>query len=166
MPDLITFRAPAASDAADLWRLARDSGSLDLNSPYAYLMWCTDFADTAVVAADGDAVVGFVVGHRPPTEPACAFVWQVAVADTMRGHGLGRRLLLAFLDQPGNRGARWLTATVTPSNGASLALFRGTAAHLGVGCTEHERFPAGVFPAEAGGHESEIAVRIGPLPAD
>ena len=83
MPDLITFRGPAASDAADLWRLARDSGSLDLNSPYAYLMWCTDFADTAVVATDGDEVVGFVVGHRPPTDPDSAFVWQVAVAALM-----------------------------------------------------------------------------------
>ena len=166
MVELITFRAPAASDAADLWRLARDSGSLDLNSPYAYLMWCTDFADTAVVAADGEEVVGFVVGHRPPSDPDSAFVWQVAVADDQRGRGLGRRLLLAFLDQPGNRDARWLTATVTPSNTASLALFRGAAAHLDVDCAERERFPASVFPAEAGDHEPEVALRIGPLPAD
>ena len=165
MADLITFRAPAADDAADLWRLARDS-SLDLNSPYAYLMWCTDFADTAVVATDGDAVAGFVVGHRPPTDPDAAFVWQVAVAGSQRGRGLGRRLLLAFLDQPGNRGARWLTATVTPSNAASLALFRGTATHLGVDCDERERFAADVFPTEAGDHEPEVALRIGPLPAD
>jgi L-2,4-diaminobutyric acid acetyltransferase len=55
MSDVVTFRAPVASDAADLWRLARDSGSLDLNSPYAALLWCTDFADTTVVLTDGDA---------------------------------------------------------------------------------------------------------------
>ncbi|MBS3941543.1 MAG: diaminobutyrate acetyltransferase [Actinobacteria bacterium] len=162
----MTFRAPAASDAAGLWRLARDSGSLDLNSPYAYLMWCTDFADSAVVAADGDEIAGFVVGHRPPTGPDAAFVWQVAVARSQQGSGLGRRLLLAFLDRPGNRDAHWLTATVTPSNAASLALFRGTAAHLGVACEERERFPVAVFPAEAGDHEPEVALRIGPLPAD
>ncbi|MEX2504599.1 MAG: diaminobutyrate acetyltransferase [Egicoccus sp.] len=166
MTDLITFRAPAAADAAGLWRLTRDSGSLDLNSPYAYLMWCTDFADSAVVATDGDEVVGFVVGHRPPTDPACAFVWQVAVAGSQQGRGLGRRLLLAFIDQPGNRDARWLTATVTPSNAASLALFRGTAAHLGVDCAEDERFAADVFPTEAGDHEPEVELRIGPLRAD
>lgn len=166
MPDVITFRAPAADDAADLWRLVRDAGSLDLNSPYAYLMWCTDFADTAVVAVDADEIVGFVVGHRPPTAREHAFVWQVAVAPSQRGRGLGRRLLLAFLDRPGNLGARWLTATVTPSNAASLALFRGTAAHLGVGCDERERFPAALFPAEAGQHDPEVALRLGPLPAD
>ncbi|MFA9444777.1 diaminobutyrate acetyltransferase [Egicoccus sp. AB-alg6-2] len=166
MVDLITFRAPAADDAADLWRLARDSGSLDLNSPYAYLLWCTDFADSTVVASAGTEPIGFVGGHRPPNDPDCAFVWQVAVAPSQRGSGLGRRLLLAFLARPGNRGATWLTATVTPSNAASLALFRGTARHLGVRCEERERFPAEVFPAEVGAHEPEIALRIGPLPPD
>lgn len=164
MTDVITFRAPAAADAADLWRLARDSGSLDLNSPYAYLLWCTDFAATTVVASAGDDVIGFVGGHRPPTDPDCAFVWQVTVDPGQRGTGLGRRLLLAFLERPGNRDARWLTATVTPSNAASLALFRGTARQLGVDCDERERFPAELFPAEAGDHEPELGLRIGPLP--
>lgn len=166
MVDVITFRAPVAEDAADLWRLARDSGSLDLNSPYAYLMWCTDFADTTVVATTGSQLVGFVGGHRPPNDPECAFVWQVTVDPSQRGAGMGRRLLQAFLERPGNRDARFLTATVTPSNAASLALFRGTAAQLGVDCDEYERFPASVFPAEAGNHEPELGLRIGPLPPD
>ncbi|MFA9431325.1 diaminobutyrate acetyltransferase [Egicoccus sp. AB-alg2] len=179
MPDVVTFRAPAATDAADLWRLARDSGALDLNSPYAYLLWCTDFAATSVVAgtdavtADGDAgargrdadgIVGFVGGYRPPTDPTSAFVWQVAVADAQRGRGLGRRLLSAFLARPGNRDARWLTATVTPDNAASLALFQGLADDLGVGCRQSERFAAEVFPVEAGVHQPELELRIGPLP--
>ncbi|GGI06424.1 diaminobutyrate acetyltransferase [Egicoccus halophilus] len=165
MSDPIRFRGPAASDAADVWRLARDSGALDLNSPYAYLLWCTDFATTTVLAEDAtDRRVGFVGGYRPPTDPEAAFVWQVAVAADQRGRGLGRRLLDAFLSRPGTRDGRWLTATVTPSNAASLALFRGYADARGVGCDEHERFPAEVFPAEAGVHEPELALRIGPLP--
>jgi len=180
MSTAITFRAPVAADAAELWRLARDSGSLDLNSPYAYLLWCTDFADTSVVAGPGDArvadparvadaahdgdVVGFVGGYRPPTDPDHAFVWQVAVAGDQRGRGLGRRLLSAFLARPGNRDARWLTATVTPDNAASLALFEGFAADLGVGCHRSERFGTELFPAETGVHQPELALRIGPLP--
>jgi len=173
MSTAITFRAPVAADAAQLWRLARDSGSLDLNSPYAYLLWCTDFADTSVVAGPEDArarsgrdgePVGFVGGYRPPTDPEDAFVWQVAVAGDQQGRGLGRRLLAAFLARPGNRDARWLTATVTPDNGASLALFRGLATELEVDCHESERFGAELFPAETGVHQPELALRIGPLP--
>lgn len=167
MTTSITFRAPAAADAVALWRLARDSGSLDLNSPYAYLLWCTDFVDTSVVAGPeerDDEVVGFVGGYRPPTDLDHAFVWQVAVASDQRGRGLGRRLLQAFLARPGNRDARWLTATVTPDNAASLALFEGFAADLGVGCHRSERFGTELFPAETGVHQPELALRIGPLP--
>jgi L-2,4-diaminobutyric acid acetyltransferase len=88
----------------------------------------------------------------------------VTVAPWQRGRGLGRDLLGAFLARDGNRDARWLTATVTPSNLASLALFRGYARHAGVGCEERERFPAELFPAEVGDHEPELELRIGPLP--
>jgi L-2,4-diaminobutyric acid acetyltransferase len=160
----LVLRPPTIDDAAAVWRLARDSGSLDLNSPYAYLLVCSDFATTSVVAEDTDGLVGFVACYRPPTDRACAFVWQVAVADRARGAGLGRRLLTAMLAQPGNADVRCLTATVTPDNEPSLRLFRGFADALGVRCAERERFPVDVFPQEVGAHEPELELRIGPLP--
>jgi L-2,4-diaminobutyric acid acetyltransferase len=165
MRSALVLRAPAITDAADIWRLARDSGSLDLNSPYAYLLVCSDFAATSVVAEDESGLAGYVAGYRPPADPACAFVWQVAVAERARGQGLGRRLLTATLGRPGNAGSRCLTATVTPDNEASLRLFRGLAGALGVPCEEHERFPLDVFPPEAGAHRPEVELRIGPLPS-
>lgn len=40
-----------------MWRIARDSGVLDLNSSYAYLLWCTDFPSTSAVArVDGEPI--------------------------------------------------------------------------------------------------------------
>lgn len=33
-----------------MWRIARDSQALDLNSSYSYLLWCRDFAGTSLVA--------------------------------------------------------------------------------------------------------------------
>jgi L-2,4-diaminobutyric acid acetyltransferase len=158
------LRAPEVDDAAALWRLARDRG-LDLNSPYAYLLLCTDFAQTSTVAVDAEGVAGFVAAYRPPAEPSAAFVWQLAVAGRAGGQGLGRRLLAETLTRPGNLDARSLTCTVTPDNEPSLRLFRGFARTLGVPCEEAERFPAEVFPLEAGTHQPELALRIGPLPA-
>jgi L-2,4-diaminobutyric acid acetyltransferase len=160
----LVLRSPTIDDAAAVWRLARDSGSLDLNSPYAYLLVCSDFATTSVVAEGTDGLVGFVACYRPPTARSCAFVWQVTVADRARGAGLGRRLLTATLAQPGNADVRCLTATVTPDNEPSLRLFRGFADALGVRCEERERFPVDVFPLEVGAHEPELELRIGPLP--
>ena len=43
------------ADGHALWQMAVDSATLDVNSPYAYLLWCRDFASTSVVAEfDGE----------------------------------------------------------------------------------------------------------------
>lgn len=162
----VELRIPIPSDGADMWRCVRDSGSLDLNSPYAYLLVCSDFAATSLVARDEDGLLGFVAAYRPPRDPDAVFVWQVAVAARARGQGLGQRLLTSLLASDANRDARELTATVTPDNEPSLALFRGVARRLGAACREQDRFPAELFPddGDGGSHLPEVELRIGPLP--
>ena len=149
-----------------MWRLVRDGGSLDLNSPYLYLLVCTDFAATSLVAFEGDELLGFVAAYRPPTDSTAVFVWQIGVAPAARGRGLAKRLLNAMLDRPANADARNLTATVTPENAASMALFRSIARDLGLSVSESERFAAELFPGGAGEHEPEMELRIGPLPLE
>ncbi|MEX2375678.1 MAG: diaminobutyrate acetyltransferase, partial [Dehalococcoidia bacterium] len=75
---------PIQHDAAPIWQLVHDDGGLDLNSPYAYLLVCTDFAQTSLVATDATGVVGFIAAYRPPTRPDATFVWQVGVAKRAR----------------------------------------------------------------------------------
>src|SRR3569833_2163773 len=60
------FEPPRLEDGRQLWRIARDSKTLDLNSPYSYVLWCRDFAATSVVARAGDEVRGFVTGFDRP----------------------------------------------------------------------------------------------------
>jgi L-2,4-diaminobutyric acid acetyltransferase len=62
----IFIAEPVLADGPHLWRLARDSRVLDLNSSYAYLLWCRDFAATSVVAKVDGNVVGFVTGYVRP----------------------------------------------------------------------------------------------------
>jgi L-2,4-diaminobutyric acid acetyltransferase len=59
------------------------------------------------------------------------------------------------------RGVTHLEATVTPSNQASWALFRGFAKRAGAACHEIPAFPSHLFPD--GDHEEEVRIRIGPL---
>lgn len=143
-----------------MWRLVRDAGTLELNSAYFYLVFASDFGNTCLIAELNGCVVGAVIGYRPPREPQAAFVWQVGVVPTMRGKGLGRRLLQQWLELPEVCDAKWLTATISADNQASVALFRSAARDLGVGCEDFEHFPETLFPAS---HPAERLYRVGPL---
>ncbi|HZG05106.1 MAG TPA: diaminobutyrate acetyltransferase [Streptomyces sp.] len=153
---------PGVEDGAAAWRIARDSGVLDLNSPYSYLLWFRDFARTSVVARGADgAPVGFVTGYRRPERPGTLVVWQIAVAEGRRGRGLGGAMLdhLAVRLRP--RGVRRLEATVTPGNAASGRLFTLFARRHGAALEREVLFDGGLFPAA---HDPEVLYRIGPLP--
>lgn len=146
-----------------MWRLARDSGGLDLNSPYSYLMVCRHFAATSVVADTGETLAGFVSAYKPPQTPDVVFVWQVTTGSAFRGQGLGVRMLKAVLVQAACREVRYMEATVTPGNAASRRTFAHVAADMGAPYAEAPCFPADLFPQ---GHEAEMLFRIGPFPED
>lgn len=160
----IDIASPVADDAASIWKLARRTPPLDANPPYAYLLLCTHFAETGVVARMGRRVMGFVLGYARPDEGGTAFVWQIGVAEETRGRGLGRQLLDAWFARCARRlGVRFLEATVTPSNRPSRALFSSFALRQGAPLQERVAFPEALFPDEAP-HEEEVALRIGPVP--
>ncbi len=155
---------PEPPDTPCLWELARATG-LDVNSHYAYAMWSEYFADTSLVVEvveavdgdarrEGDALAGFVLGFRPPRAADTLFVWQVAVADLWRGHGLAT----AMIDHLVARAATpYVEATVNPSNTASATLFRGLGRHDPERIEERLAFAEELFPE---GHEAEIRFRV------
>ncbi len=151
---------PSTQDGGAIWRIARDSGKLDLNSSYAYLMWCHDFADTSLVARAGDEVVGFVIGYRRPTAPDTVVVWQIAVDSSQRGRGTAGALLDTLVSRLADEGVRHMETTITPDNAASNALFASLAKRWGAAMDRAGSFDAGEFPDE---HESEVRFRIGPF---
>jgi L-2,4-diaminobutyric acid acetyltransferase len=144
-----------------MWRIARDSKSLDLNSPYSYLLWCRDFARTSVVARDTDGKpVGFVTGYIRPDRPEALVVWQVAVDDSHRGRGLAARMLDDLAMRGAAEGVRGIEATITPDNEASHRLFSSFGERHGARVEREVLFEGGMFPD---GHLPEVLYRIGPL---
>lgn len=159
-PDGFSMRQPELADGPAMWNLVRES-TLDDNSPYLYLMLARYYGETCAVAERGDTLGGFLTAFVPPEQPDTLFVWQVGVSPQARGHGLATRLILSILQREACEEVRYVEATVTPSNEASLALFRGLADKLGTRCRESECFPQHLFPVN--GHEAEWLLRIGPF---
>ncbi|MFJ9866665.1 diaminobutyrate acetyltransferase [Streptomyces sp. NPDC101165] len=160
--DLLIDR-PTVSDGAALWRLAKDSKTLDLNSSYSYLLWCRDFAGTSAVArgADGEPV-GFVTGYVRPDRPGTLLVWQVAVDSAHRGLGIAAALLDGLTSRlTAELGITGVETTITPGNTASERLFTSFAARHGADLAREVLFPADLFPD--GPHDPEVLYRIGPL---
>jgi L-2,4-diaminobutyric acid acetyltransferase len=154
---------PSVADGAALWRLAKDSQTLDLNSSYSYLLWCRDFAGTSAVAraADG-ATVGFITGYARPESPRTLLVWQVAVDLAYRRQGVAARLLDGLTARvAAERGLTALETTITPGNTASERLFTSYAARHGAHVEREVLFDTRQFPD--GPHDPEVLYRIGPL---
>ncbi|MER5217132.1 diaminobutyrate acetyltransferase [Streptomyces sp. NPDC002838] len=154
---------PTVADGAALWRMARDSKVLDLNSSYSYLLWCRDFAATSAVARAGDGEpVGFVTGYVRPDRPDTLLVWQVAVDEAYRGRGLAAALLDGLVARTAaERGLTIVETTITPGNTASERLFTSFAERHGAGLEREVLFETGLFPD--GPHDPEVLYRIGPL---
>ncbi|WP_460540359.1 diaminobutyrate acetyltransferase [Glycomyces halotolerans] len=156
-----TFGPPTASEGSQLWDLAREAGNLDVNSRYAYLLWCRDFADTSVVARDAEGrVAGFITGYRRPSAPDTYFTWQVAVSPGFRRRGLARRMLDHVVGALRPHGVRFVETTVTPDNKASMRLFESFADANDATLTKDVLFSEQELGS---GHEPEVLHRIGPL---
>ena len=158
------MRPPRAEDGPAVTELIRDCPPLDVNSAYCNLLQCTHFADTCVVAERKGRIVGWISGHRPPSDPSRFFVWQVAVHQAARGEGLAGRMLDELLARPAAKGITHLTSTVTQDNDASWALFSGFARRHGLPLVKTPHFERDAH--FAGAHETEWQAEIGPFPLE
>ncbi|MGY3683559.1 L-2,4-diaminobutyric acid acetyltransferase [Streptomyces sp. TE33382] len=161
--EFLRIDAPRVEDGAAIWRIARDSEVLDLNSSYSYLLWCRDFAATSVVARDENGEpIAFVTGYIRPDRPDTLVVWQVAVDHGHRGMGLAAKLLDSLTARvAAERGLALVETTVTPDNTASDRLFTSYAQRHDVPLEREVLFDGDLFPEDT--HLPEVLYRIGPF---
>ncbi len=161
-PSAVCFRVPRIEDGRDIWKLVVESGALDENSPYCYLLLCRDFFETCLVARVGEELAAFVAAYKPPARPDTLFVWQIGVAGPFRKRGLGSQLLDRLIRLPACQACSTLEATVTPSNQASRWMFERFASRHQATCTVQTGFTSALFGGSA--HQEEHLLRISPLP--
>lgn len=157
------IRTPRPEDGPQIWRLIDDAAALDTNSLYCNLLQCSHFAETCALAEIEGEIVGWMSGYTPPALPDTLFVWQICVARSARGQGLGQRLIASVLARPKNARLRHVECTITKTNAASWSLFRKVARGLDADLSSRPHFLRDTHLD--GQHESEIRVTIGPFDA-
>jgi L-2,4-diaminobutyric acid acetyltransferase len=158
----LVLRRPGPEEGQALHDLIRRSPPLDVNSIYCYHLLARHFRETCVMAEIGGSAAGCITAYLRPDEPATLFVWQVAVLEDFRGHGVAGRMLDMLLERPVCRNVRYLETTVGPSNHASRRCFERLAGKRdGALCTlpflDEDHF------GPAARHEAEVLLRIGPF---
>ncbi|EMR00312.1 L-2,4-diaminobutyric acid acetyltransferase [Paeniglutamicibacter gangotriensis Lz1y] len=152
-----TFRQPAVTDGKTLWQMATDSQVLDVNTSYAYLLWCRDFAQTSIIAEIDGVTAGFITGYLRPDAPGTLMVWQVAVGADFQQRGLAA----SMLDELATRcGVEEVETTVTDDNAPSNRLFTRFAERHEAQMTRTALFTPEMYPDA---HDTEFLYRIGPL---
>jgi L-2,4-diaminobutyric acid acetyltransferase len=157
------LKKPVPSDGKSMWELVKNSKSLDLNSLYHYILMAHHFGDSSIAAFNNNELAGFVTAYFPPVKKDTIFVWQVCVSEKFQGNGLGKKMLttLAKSAHPFSK-IKYLDATITPSNNASIALFTSTAKALDCNYTFDEIVYPETFFGKSG-HEPEKLFHIGPI---
>lgn len=156
----IEFCKPVKKNASGIFSLVRNSGVLDVNSEYLYLLQTTHFASTSAVALDDNNVVGFVTGYLIPEQPDALFVWQVGVDANYRGQNIAGRLIENILQRDNLSQVQYIHTTVSPSNASSLRLFEKLASHLKCEIKSQSYFELEDF---LDAHEEEVLYTIGPF---
>lgn len=145
----VVYRRPRVADGSRIHQIADDTKVLDTNTPYAYVLWCRDFAQTSVVAEIDRRPVGFVTGYLRPDDPSVVMVWQVAVDSDARGAGIAAGLVHSLFDAVEPRGAHTMQTTISPDNQASQRLFASVAQCRGLALTRRPLFSEADFTVGA-----------------
>lgn len=152
----VVLRHPVLEDGTAVFDLVDACKPLDLNSHYLYLLQCSHFAPTCVIATLNSEVVAWVSGYIPPKQADTFFVWQVAVGEKARGLGLGKRLINWVVAQ--QSGIAKIHTSITPDNAASWGLFKSLARDWGSHLSSRDWFEE---QSHFGGrHNTEVLVEI------
>ncbi len=156
----LVTRIPNIKDAIEVYRLIDRCKPLDLNSEYYYMIMCSHFRGTSVVAEAEGEIVGFISAYQKPEDLRTLFVWQVAVDSRFRGKKVSKLMMANILTRANVKIVDKIETTVSPSNMASLGLFKSMAKTLKADMSDSKFISSDMFDGE---HEEEVLYTIKPV---
>lgn len=156
----IQIQAPGMDEGRDIYSLVRDSAALDLNSEYLYILLTAHYANTCAIAKSENKIVGFVSAYILPEQSNVLFIWQIAVDQNYRKQGIALNMLKYIISSPACSNIKYIQTTISPSNAASISLFKSLAANKNTNISEQDFMSPEMFNQA---HEEEKLFIIGPL---
>lgn len=156
----ITFRSPDVSHAAHISSMVKQHDQLDDNSEYIYAIWCTYFAPNTAVALDGNEVLAFITGFRPPSDPQTFFLWQTCAKPRHGIPNLGVDLIQYAAEREIGRGARTIEASVAVDNKPIKLLMKTLCRRLGGKLETGVLFASDTLSRDGDEHHEEVLYRI------
>lgn len=156
----VQFRSPDLSHAPAIANMVKDNAKLDDNSEYTYALWCSYFADNSAVALDGEEMLAFVTGFRPPSAPETYFLWQTAAKARHGIPNLGVDLIEYAAEREIANGARVIEASVAEDNKPIRMLMKTLCRRFGGELKIGVLFDSDTLSAGDGEHHDEILFRI------
>lgn len=154
----IRVKHPILVESNDMWELAGKAG-LDVNSSYSYLMMTKFFNDRCFVIKENDDVIGFVTGFILKDD--VYFVWQIAIDPDYQGNRLSQVLLQSAVETLMDKHQiKFIQATVSPDNKASMGLFKAISSKYNTFFAVKEGFTENHFPDDK---PEEKLIQVGPL---
>ncbi|MFC1866373.1 diaminobutyrate acetyltransferase, partial [Chloroflexota bacterium] len=147
-------------DGPDIHKLVSSCPALDQNSSYLYLLLCSHFNKYTLTARIGSELIGFVSAYPHPHLSSTIFIWQIAISPNYRKHGIAIKMIRSLIQLALENDLTYIEATVTPSNFASLNMFKKIADIYAAEIQKSVYFPDTLF---TDGHEDELLLRIGPI---
>ncbi len=151
---------PSIEDGSQLFQFVQETGGLDINSEYSYLLLGAHFNQTCALVKHGQDIIGFVSSYLQPNHSDTLFVWQVAVNPQYRKQGLAKMMILNILQRPVCKSVNFLKVSITPDNMGSQKLFAALASELKCNISSSCFFEKSDFSTH---HEKELLFHLGPF---
>ncbi|OCM00355.1 L-2,4-diaminobutyric acid acetyltransferase [Aliarcobacter thereius] len=150
----ITLKKPDKSNSKEIFKIIKESRTLDLNSEYLYLLLSTHFQDSCSLAFIKDELASLVLAYYLPNESKTLFIWQIATKKEFRGNNLTLKLLEDIVSR---KEINKLITTVNPNNIASSKIFEKFAKNNNSELTKSILFSKDDF---LNSHEDEVLFTI------
>jgi L-2,4-diaminobutyric acid acetyltransferase len=161
--DGITIRIANANDAQSVQAFVATCPPLDAHTAFTYWVLGNYQRHLFLIAENGsNNIVGFVTAIVSDSEPDLAYLWQIGVAERLRGSGLSLQLLDAVAEQLLRAGRTELDVSIAQDNKASNKLFRTFATSRGTELSETGSLDVADSMSATRDMEVIYRIRLGP----
>lgn len=117
------IRKTVQEDFLEVHRFTAECPPMENYPEHVYKIILRYFGDCCFVAEENEMLIGFAMGIVPQRFPGTYFLWQIGIAPSYQGQGIGGKLVREIENELKNTGFGRIELTIDPVNLPSRKLF-------------------------------------------